>query len=207
MQRVARGAILSHVTTKRGVWEAGGLRGVEAYLGASPRIRQRRAISKTRLAVHNDDAAAVDELVEAGVDLEFRRHRCLPAVHQASLDGRTAVIEALLDCGASVSQLADGYLPLGLAATYRHLDAMKLILRYHPTAVDGVDGFGMTPLLASVLVGELQSCALLVVSGANLDATVNDRDAKYLAQRRGRHAILELLKTSQNNTTAVLPPT
>lgn len=184
---------------RRAVFEAS--QRVWESIGA--RVREER-FRELRKAVRDDNGQNVIDLVEAGVDMEYRHERCLPAVHQACLDGRATALEALLDCGASVNATADGYLPLNLAATYGHLETMRVILRFHPECIDAVDGFGMTALLSSVHVGEANSCAILLDEGCDIDVQAYGKDAEGIAMRRGKPTILALLRKCKAARVAVL---
>lgn len=166
---------------RRAVYEAS--RRVWESLGT--RVRKER-FGDLLKAVRHDDGRLIIDLVEAGVDMEYKHGRCLPAVHLACLDGIVAALEALLDFGASVSVMAHRFLPLNLAGTHGHLETMRVILRFHPECINAADGFGNTAFLSSILNGEANSCATLLDEGCDVDVEAYDINAEYIALCRGQ---------------------
>ena len=167
--------------------------------------RQER-VEALKQAVRLDDATAVRDLVARGVDLDFRVGTFLPATHAAAFDGRVRALDALLACGATVHQIADGYLPLGLASAYGRKDAVRVILQHHPEVVNLKNTNGFSALIAAVVANEASVCKLLIDHGADVRCrTPNGLDALTLARRRNRSDICNLVLATNAFSPSVVP--
>src|SRR5436190_17317255 len=81
-------------------------------------------------AVMHHDAAAVEQLVKAGADVNVARGDGLTALHAAAIDGDEAIAQMLIAAGANVgaSTVLVGSTPLHLAAKHGQPALVRLLV-------------------------------------------------------------------------------
>ena len=74
----------------------------------------------------------VKEILDVGVDKDFRSASGATALHMAVLQRNPALIKVLLDYGfdPNVKDTKDGYTPLHMAVGSNNAEAIKLLLQY-----------------------------------------------------------------------------
>ena len=136
-------------------------------------------------ALLNESYEAADALAaSAGLQLEAANRSGETALRLASLRGRTALVQRLLQRGAVVNR--PGWSPLHYAATAPDEAPMKLLLT-HGAAVDARSPNGTTPLMMAADYGPSACVDLLLAAGAQVDLK-NDLGltAVDFARQRGR---------------------
>jgi ankyrin repeat protein len=94
-------------------------------------------------------------------------------LQEAAALGDLHELDRLLDHLADVNEYsADGFFPLGYAAFFGHIDAVRLLLR-RKAAIDQVskNPLGVTPLHAALANGHKEIARLLISEGASVDAS------------------------------------
>ena len=135
-----------------------------AALGASsadPRLLE---------AAKKDDAVAVHDLLEQGLDVDMRAGDGTTALHWAAYRDNHELAELLIRAGASVNIANDlGVTPLWVAATTRSTAAMEKLLKAgaNPNIVPPT---GETPLMIAARTRNVDGARLLVAHGANVNA-------------------------------------
>ncbi len=134
-------------------------------------------------AVHADDLARVQQLIEAGADVNARNEFGATPMSEAALNGSPAMIGALLKAGAAHQALnADGMNALMVVARGGNVEAAKLLLRAGAdvNAVEKVRG--QTALMWAASNSRPDMVKLLVKSGAKVDARSNfDLDTRQVS--------------------------
>ena len=74
--------------------------------------------------------SVVKALLRAGASLEARDSLGFTPLDQAVGEGNSKIVKLLLDSGASVNGRTRNGSPLHTACTYRHLEIVKLLMRY-----------------------------------------------------------------------------
>lgn len=136
-------------------------------------------------ALLNESYEAADALAaSAGLQLEAANRSGETALMLASLRGRTALVQRLLQRGAVGNR--PGWSPLHYAATAPDEAPMKLLLT-HGAAVDARSPNGTTPLMMAADYGPSACVDLLLAAGAQVDLK-NDLGltAVDFARQRGR---------------------
>jgi ankyrin repeat protein len=110
------------------------------------------------------------------------------ALHRAALCGYPAVIESLLEAGASVKlrTLMDGATALHCAASKGHVQCVEILLR-HKAFVKTFDKQGNTPLHLAAWHGHDEVVQMLLDAGANLSAKNNERKEAIEYARNWKH--------------------
>ena len=94
-------------------------------------------------------------------------------IHEAAALGDLHELSRLLDHGAKTDDYSgDGFYPLGYAAFFGHIDAVRLLLQRGAT-VDQVsrNPLGVTPLHATLSNGHKEIAKVLLEAGASVDAS------------------------------------
>ena len=95
-------------------------------LDATPASTDREL--QLRTAAEFGDVAAIDTLIDAGVDPNAGNCANNTALHYAAWRGRTSAIEALLAAGADPhARNSYGASPLDIAVRERHLEAAEVL--------------------------------------------------------------------------------
>jgi hypothetical protein len=114
----------------------------------------------------------------------------------AAENGRTDVLQVLLDAGADVNGHDDTYeTPLGAAASQGHVETADWLLE-HGAEIDLAPAFRGTPLHVAIMEGQLSMVVFLLDRGA--DPNIRDgnpeRNALAAARLWGQDEIAELLE-------------
>lgn len=143
-------------------------------------------------ALLTESYAAADALADsAGLQLEASNRSGESALMMASLRGRTALVQRLLQRGAAVNR--PGWSPLHYAATAPDPAPMKLLLA-QGAAVDARSPNGTTPLMMAADYGPSACVDLLLAADAKVELK-NDLGLTAIdfARQRGRDRIADQL--------------
>lgn len=172
------------------------LREWTAKLQSSPDARERA--TRTFLAAINefsDDVLAV--LLESGlVDIyaedDINERNCL---HEAAISGRGFVFKSGLVAGVDISRSdVYGRLPLHYACIHGRVEMVKDLLAAGPHTVDAMDHDNFTPLIHSIVKGQLACAEQLLHNNARIDpASESDHIPLNLACQHGSLPIVEML--------------
>jgi len=148
-------------------------------------------------AAMRHDAAAVEQLVKSGADVNAARGDGLTALHAAAIDGDEAVAQILIAAGANVgaSTVLIGSTPLHLAAKYGQPGLIRLLAKNGADA-NRRDTLGVTPLMLAAASGNAEAVTALIDAGADPNAKESARGetALMFAAAEGRtNAINALL--------------
>ncbi|KFY89873.1 hypothetical protein V500_05437 [Pseudogymnoascus sp. VKM F-4518 (FW-2643)] len=98
-------------------------------------------------------------------------------IHEAARNGRTNVVESLLNANSKLATLKDDddRLPLHWAVAQGHLDVVSLLAQRKDFDPDTQDGAGWTPLMIAVSLREGEDIVKLLLSkGADVSETNNN---------------------------------
>jgi ankyrin repeat protein len=121
------------------------------------------------------DVSELRDLLNSGVDPNWRDQCCRTPLHWACLKGRLDIVECLLDAGASIdAQDNDGYTPLYTAVSGGHFAVTKELLKRNasPNLKAQSDGY-TTPLHSACSWGRFDIVKLLV---KRQDVDINSTD-------------------------------
>lgn len=139
-------------------------------------------------AMDRGDAVLSQKLLQAGATFQE------DALHKAIESGHTAIMDLLLENGASVQEPADDYgTPLNVAATGGHMEIARLLLS-KGADIDYVDGDHNTPLTLALIEGNLAMAELLLNEGADYDLRVTEFDLSALDFAGSADAVRLLIK-------------
>jgi ankyrin repeat protein len=147
-------------------------------------------------AVMQHDAAAVQQLVKAGADVNVARGDGLTALHAAATDGDEAIAQILIAAGANVGAATNliGSTPLHLAAKHAQAALVRLLLKNGADA-NRRDTLGATALMLAAAAGNADTVTALLDGGA-------DPNAKESA--RGETALMFAAAEGRTDTVNVL---
>jgi uncharacterized protein len=149
------------------------------------------------------DTERVEELADAGADVDGKSPDGFTALHLAAFFGHIATARALLQRGAPVDVVSTNYLrvrPLNSAAAGQHVEIVRMLLE-RGADPDDPEGAGFTPLHAAAENGDIDSARLLLDAGA--DATRKAGDGRIpadFARARGHEDLVALLSEAHGPT-------
>ncbi|XP_047072086.1 serine/threonine-protein phosphatase 6 regulatory ankyrin repeat subunit B-like [Lolium rigidum] len=149
------------------------------YLVQELRVDVNAADDKGRtplvFAVHSENAAVVNYLLDHGADPDKADDVGLTPLHSAAGIGDCEMIEMLLAKGARIDLIADDIgTPLHLATKEQHVNAMKTLLDHNadlcrsPWSYKSLEF--MTPLFQAVNLSSVECVKLLVEAGAVINS-------------------------------------
>ena len=153
---------------------------------------------RLHFAINSGQLAAVERLIESGVDLNF----AAPSNGQTPLvlsvlTQRVDMAAALVKAGADVSvaeKTSWRRRPVQLAAAAGHYSLVADMLRRSPSEVRSVDAMMFTPLHSAAVRGHVDVVRLLLDAGAEVDAADDrGRTPLFRAAEYGRAAVVDLL--------------
>ena len=147
-------------------------------------------------AVMQHDAAAVQQLVKAGADVNGARGDGLTGLHAAAIDGDERIAQILIAAGANVgaSTVLIGSTPLHLAAKHGQPALVRLLLQ-NGADPNRRDTLGTTALMLAAASGNADAVTALVDAGA-------DPNAKEAA--RGETALMFAAAEGRTDAVAAL---
>ncbi len=139
-------------------------------------------------------------LTHPDTDLEAKDQNSHTPLHYAAAMGKTSVVKALLEQGASIkARNENGRTPLHRAAWFGQHDVMRVLLKHSHANPDVRDREGFTPLHLAAYRGHLEAALVLLANDA--DPTILSgqgdepgRTAIDMARNAGHHNIVELLR-------------
>jgi ankyrin repeat protein len=137
-------------------------------------------------ASSNGSREIVEELLNAGADVNRRNAIGGTALMVSSYLGQHDVVEILLRRGAEVDTIdKNGYTALMYAANSGHLEIARLLINAKAN-VNAKDGTDSTPLMFAAQRGDVEMLKLLLTNGANKDAigTHGFRALQFTIQNR-----------------------
>jgi len=149
-------------------------------------------------ASYDGNIEVVLSCLKSGADVQATNSHQATSLHIASCQGHGAVVQALLDAGASVSCTAGSCreTALHMAAWYGRPEVARILLAAGAD-VDARDAQGMTPLHSAARSMSCEGVAeILLHAGASLEAQSGHGYTPYaMAQDWGTAAIAHLLET------------
>ena len=124
------------------------------------------------------DNAQIISLLENGSNINTLDENGRQPISYATENGHTAIVEELLDRGATGIDASDkfGWQPIHLAAQNGHTAIVELLLDRGAIGIDAPDNYGLQPLHCAALYGHTASVELLLDRGATgINAPDNDR--------------------------------
>ena len=141
----------------------------------------------------NDETADVLRKLggKAGKDVDEVPTR---TIHDATGDGDLAGVQALLDAGAKVDAVDEGWTPLMVAASNGHKEIANLLIA-NGANVNAKDAAGRTPLYNASWNSHWETAELLIAKGANVNAkdSMVQLTSLHFAATEGQKNIVELL--------------
>ncbi|MEM9884802.1 MAG: ankyrin repeat domain-containing protein [Bacteroidota bacterium] len=133
-------------------------------------------------------------LIEAGADVNLHNeHWGRSALTMAASEGYPNIIELLLDAGADLKMLEDGYLPLHSAAEEGQIEALKMLLN-KGVEVHLQDHHGRTALMYAAEEGNLEIVKILVEKGIDINETdEEERTALSYGVEEGNRSLVRYL--------------
>ena len=148
-------------------------------------------------ASRKGDKAQLISLLESGSNIDTTDAKGKQPLHWAAQNGDTAIVELLLDRGATGIDASDKYgnEPLHLAAYNGHTGVVEMLLDRGAAGIDAPDRGGMQPLHWAARYGRRATIQLLLDRGATgIDAPDNTgKQPIHWAARSGDTATVELL--------------
>jgi len=147
-------------------------------------------------ASHDGNIEMVLSCLKSGADVDATNDRQVTSLYIASCHGHGAVVQALLDAGASVGRTAGSCreTALHLAASYGHPEVARILLAAGAD-VDARDAEGCTPLHTAARMSREGVAAILLDAGASLEAKSGHGYTPYaMAQDWGTARIAHLLE-------------
>ena len=124
-------------------------------------------------AVQNGEIDRVRELLDSGVNPNFRNIVSDSPLISASFDGHTEIVKLLLESGADPNiGYRHGYTPLIFASKKGHSDVARLLLE-HGADINIRDRDGKTPLIFASKKGHSDVVRLLLERGADINIQNN----------------------------------
>ena len=121
------------------------------------------------------DAVAVDQLLQAGADVNARGRNDETPLMAAALAGDTTIAEVLLEHGADVmARNRGGLTPLHAAAYAGSAEVARMLLEHGAELEDRENVAGATPLIVAAEENSVEVVELLIETGADVSAV--DRD-------------------------------
>ncbi|MBB4298114.1 MULTISPECIES: ankyrin repeat domain-containing protein [Rhizobium] len=147
-------------------------------------------------AVATGNAAAVEEALTGGADVDSRaRDQATPLIN-AALGDQLAIAELLIGKGADVmARNSGGFTPLHAAAFSGSLPISKLLLHHGATLDDAANKAGVTPLMVAGEENHVALAAFLLAEGADVGhAEVHGYTPITRAVWKGNMDIVRLFK-------------
>ena len=152
-------------------------------------------------ASDSGNIALVEQLIGAGVDVNWRNNNGSTALLFAARSGNLSVVSTLLAAGSLVNiQNNDGNSPLIYASSEGKLDVMRALLDAK-AEVNAKTSDGNTALTYAAANGRVEVVRALLAARADINAKRNDGEtAMSLAAKRGFTEIAQLLSRSAKTT-------
>ena len=148
-------------------------------------------------AVMANSPEAVERFL--GLELHDRPSSCREALDRAVSFGRLEVVRVLLDGGADMDGLSDGWSPLGRAAANGSEEVASELLS-RGAAPDLLFGNQSTALLVAAARGHAGVVRRLLAFGANpAHRNLKGLDARSVASRHRHPAIVEMLEAAKES--------
>ncbi|MDQ3742969.1 MAG: ankyrin repeat domain-containing protein [Acidobacteriota bacterium] len=128
------------------------------------KIKGQDGVSALLQAVYRGHGEIVSLLLATGIELD---------IFEAAATGRAERVRALLKSKPALANAftPDGFTPLGLAAFFGHLDAVKVLLDGGAQVnVSSRNALKAVPLRSAAVAGHLDIAQLLVARGADVNA-------------------------------------
>ena len=174
----------------------GGLSGNE---GSTPLI----------LAVNGNHYDTAVYLMEQGCDVHVSNKNGYSSLLSACFLGHVLLVTELVNRKADVNQAqsAQGWTPLGLAASKGHVEVARILLDLGNASVDTANVFGETPLMLAADSGNDDMVNLLIKRKASMDEVSRDGlTAFQIARKRGHKVVASILKVNGCKTGKVRRP-
>lgn len=164
--------------------------------GADPNARDAEGEPALIYVLHHDHPELASVLLAApGIQVDAENAHQQTALMVAAYQGRTQLMEALLDAGAEVSH--SGWTALHFAALGDQPSAVRLLLD-HSAYIDALSPNGTTALMAAARGKSRRVCVILIQAGAD-PTPVNEAglSAAGFARAAGDSELAEWLRANE----------
>ncbi|KAL4967012.1 ankyrin repeat-containing domain protein [Aspergillus stella-maris] len=155
------------------------------------------ALTPLAIAVQNQPADVVNELIEKGADMNWVDNQRQSLLHHAVIRGDLGIVKVLLEQNSPRTSNNKGQTPFALAMQNEKPDLVKMFLD-HGEPADQCDQQGKTPLMTAVERGSTDIVKVLVEAGASTEPVAllrlvdEERVALSMIQKRNTPDIARL---------------
>ncbi len=174
---------------------------IEAMLSIGVNVDGRDKLGETPLHVaavmgHKETSTL---LIDSGADVNAQDTRGLTPLHAAAWMGHEEIVALLIANAAEINAKGDGGMAaLHTAALAGRQNTVSMLIA-NGAEIDVKNEHGMTPLHVAAIEGHRETVATLLTEGADVHAkSVNGLTAQDMASQKGNHAIVELLKKTND---------
>jgi len=119
-------------------------------------------------SIYDNDWNKFINLLEAGVDINYKAKDDVNALHIAAFKGNVAMAQKLLDAGININDvMSNGATSLFIAAKFNHLNIMALLIEREADLNKTLDN-GYSPLSTCIANKNVDAAKLLITAGADI---------------------------------------
>ena len=143
-------------------------------------------------AVYSGNTARVEQLLRQGADVNVEQKNGWTVLMDAAKEGRTEIVEVLIEAGADMAKYGDTALMFSL----RHTETAKALIEAGAD-VNAKHEDGFTPLLLAARGGQAEMVRALIEAGADVNAKIENGftvTVVEMAEMSGHPEIVEILE-------------